>query len=128
MPHEDLEDLELMLNRFNRLLTEVMTGETERNSFRPWEIEILLDMETCEIERRRRLEILRQYRRAVGRQMQRGPGPPMKLSAFLVIRAQRAAAGRTQSPVFIASDDSEAPESEADLSRPLLLVSRRKLG
>jgi hypothetical protein len=91
MSVEELEDLELMWNRFNRLLAEVMRGDTERNSFLPWELAILLDMETCQMERRRRLEILRQYRRAVERQMERGPGPPMVLSEFLKRRAERAA-------------------------------------
>ena len=94
MPADDLVELELMLHRFNRLLTEVMEGESQRNSFLPWELEILLDMEQCEFERRRRLDILRQYRRAVARQMERGPGPPMKLSEFLKIRAERAATKR----------------------------------
>jgi hypothetical protein len=91
MPTEDLADLELMLHRFTRLINEVMSGECERNSFLPWELAILLDMEDCQLERRRRLEILRQYRRAVEHQMEFGPGPPMKLSQFLEIRAQRAA-------------------------------------
>jgi hypothetical protein len=91
MPADDLVELEIMLNRFNRLIGEVMEGDCRRNSFLPWEFDILLDMENCQLERRRRLEILRQYRRAVQRQMERGPGPPMKLSEFLQIRAARAA-------------------------------------
>jgi len=89
MPPEDLNQLEIQLHRFNKLLTEVMRGAITRNSFQRWEIEILLDLEHCQIERRRRLEILRQYQRAVGKQMERGPGPPMKLSEFLVRRALR---------------------------------------
>ena len=88
---EDLADLELMLNRFHRLIAELMGGKTGRNSFLPWELDILLDMETCQFERRRRKEILRQYQRAVAKQMQRGPGPPMKLSEFLRLRAERTA-------------------------------------
>jgi len=86
---EELVDLELMLNRFKRLIGEVMRGALARNSFQPWEAEILMDLENCQLERRRRLEILRQYQRAVERQMATGPGPPMKLSEFLVIRARR---------------------------------------
>jgi hypothetical protein len=35
------------------------------------------------------MEILRQYQRAVEKQMEMGPGPPMKLSEFLIRRAQR---------------------------------------
>ena len=89
MPAEEPIDRELMLNRFNRLIGEVMRGALARNSFQPWEVEILLDLENCQLERRRRQEILRQYQRAVERQMTNGPGPPMKLSEFLVLRAHR---------------------------------------
>lgn len=95
---EDLEQLELMINRFKRLMAEVMKGGTRRNTFLPWELEILLDMETCDLERRRRLEILRQYMRAVVRQLEFGPGPPMKLSEFLRRRAERATTLRGRSP------------------------------
>ena len=86
---DELIDLELMLNRFNRLIGEVMRGALARNSFQPWEAEILMDLDNCPLERRRRMEILRQYQRAVERQMATGPGPPMKLSEFLAIRASR---------------------------------------
>jgi hypothetical protein len=86
---EDLVERELILNRFKRLLTEIVRGRSPRNAFQPWELDILLDLELCQIESRRRLEILRQYQRAVERQMENGPGPPMKLSQFLTQRAQR---------------------------------------
>jgi hypothetical protein len=86
---DELIQRELMLNRFKRLMGEIMRGELARNNFQPWEVEILLDYHSCELESRRRLEILRQYQRAVERQMESGVGPPMKLSEFLVFRAQR---------------------------------------
>jgi hypothetical protein len=86
---DELVELELMVNRFRRLIGEVIRGTLARNSFHPWEVEILMDLENCRLERRRRLEILRQYQRAVERQMVTGPGPPMKLSEFLAMRARR---------------------------------------
>jgi hypothetical protein len=89
MTEEDFYQLEIQLNRFNKLMAEVMRGSITRNSFRPWEFEILMDMDHCQFDGRRRLEILRQYQRAVGKQMLQGPGPPMKLSQFLEIRARR---------------------------------------
>ena len=89
MVEDDLVLLELMLNRFRRLLVELQRGEISRNDFQPWEVEILLDFANCELERRRRNEILRQYLRAVEKQMEKGPGPPMKLSEFLHMRARR---------------------------------------
>jgi hypothetical protein len=89
MMEEDLYQLEIQLRRFNKLMVEVMRGAITRNSFQPWEFEILLDMDHCQFDGRRRLEILRQYQRAVAKQMEVGPGPPMKLSQFLEIRARR---------------------------------------
>jgi hypothetical protein len=94
MTPDDLIALELMLNRFNRLMTEVFRGGVKRNAFQPWEIDILLDMDNCELRPRRRLEVLRQYQKAVQRQMEKGPGPPMKLSEYLERTAMRAARRR----------------------------------
>jgi hypothetical protein len=86
---DDLIQLELMLNRFNRLIGELMRGSIVRTTFHPWEVGLLLDMETCQIEPRKRQEILRQYQKAVQKQMETGPGPPMKLSEFLQLRMTR---------------------------------------
>ena len=87
--YDDLEERELMLNRFRRLIGEVLRGQTARNSFTAWEVEILLDFEACELEPRRRADIIKQYQRAVEKQLEMGPGPPMKLSHFLVLRSRR---------------------------------------
>ena len=84
---DHLVEQELTLNRFNRLMGELMHGAITRNVFQPWEIDLLLDIESCPLDRRRRLEILRQYQKAVERQLDIGPGPPMKLSVFLARRA-----------------------------------------
>ena len=89
MTADDYEHRELQLNRFRRLIGELMRGEMNRNTFEPWEIDLLLDFETCQLLLRRRLEVLRQYQKAVERQLESGAGPPMKLSHFLVLREQR---------------------------------------
>jgi len=83
MADEDPIQLEIMLNRFRKLMAGLIRGEIARNAFQPWEIEILMDFQSCAVEPRRRTETLRQYQRAVERQMETGPGPPMTLSAFL---------------------------------------------
>ena len=82
-------DLELMLNRFRRLYAELTAGIISRQTFLPWEVAIILDYQECVLQPKRRREILRQWERAVVRQMQRGPGPPMKLSTFLAVREER---------------------------------------
>ena len=89
MAAEELIEQELTLNRFKRLISELMRGALARNSFQPWEAEILMDLENCRLDRRRRVEVLRQYQRAVERQINTGSGPPMKLSEFLVLRERR---------------------------------------
>jgi hypothetical protein len=86
---DDVEQRERQLTRFRRLFAELVRGRLNRNSFAPWEIELLIDFETCWLPSRRRTEILRQYQRAVVRQLESGPGPPMKLSLFLALREQR---------------------------------------
>jgi hypothetical protein len=86
---DDLEHRELQLNRFRRLIGELQRGATNRNCFAVWEVDLLLDFDTCKLPARRRQEILQQYQRAVERQMETGPGPPIKLSHFLVLREQR---------------------------------------
>jgi hypothetical protein len=89
MAEDDLIDRELMFSRFQRLITEVIRGSTTRNVFQTWEIEILLDIDTCEIHPNRRIAALRQYLTAVAHQLETEQGPPMKLSEFLQRRKTR---------------------------------------
>lgn len=87
--HQDV-DAETVLAQFNRLIQELLRGNMNRNTFRPWEIDILLDIETCEIRDATRRETLRRYQRAVQRQMEKGADKPMKLSEYLEsLRARR---------------------------------------
>ena len=78
MSADEYERREHQLNRFRRLFNELLNGEIKRNSFEPWEIDLILDFESCQLPSRRRLDILGQYQRAVERQMASGPGPPIK--------------------------------------------------
>jgi len=47
--YEVLPDSDAILAQFNRLLQEPISGTFRRNSFRPWEIELLLVLESCEL-------------------------------------------------------------------------------
>lgn len=90
MRHHEEVDAETVLAQFNRLVQELLRGNMHRNTFRPWEIEILLDIESCEIRDSTRRETLRRYQRAVQRQMEKGANKPMKLSQYLEsLRARR---------------------------------------
>ena len=98
MSADDLVELELMLNRFRRLIAGLLRGDLGRTCFQPWEMDILLDIENCEIEPDRWPELLRRYEKAVEKQMEMGPGPPMKLSEFLQLKTTRRPTMRNPPP------------------------------
>jgi hypothetical protein len=76
-------DSEARLNRFNRLMQELIRGAMNRNTFQPWEIEILLDIEACQILEPVKRETLRRYQKAVQRSMEKGAPMPLRLSEYL---------------------------------------------
>lgn len=80
---------EAVLYRFNKLVRELLQGAMKRNTFRAWEIEILLDIDACDLNGSNRRETLRRYQRAVQRQMEGGAKAPMKLSEYLANRKSR---------------------------------------
>jgi hypothetical protein len=76
-------DAEARLNRFNRLMQELIRGSVTRNTFHPWEIEILLDIEACQLREPVKRETLRRYQKAVQRAMDKGAATPFRLSEYL---------------------------------------------
>lgn len=76
-------DAEAVLHQFNRLVQELLRGTLNRNTFRPWEVELLLDIEHCNLRDATKRETLRRYQKAVQRHMERGGERPLKLSEYL---------------------------------------------
>jgi len=74
---------EARLNRFNRLMQELIRGNMNRNTFQPWEIEILLDIDACQLREPVKRETLRRYQKAVQRAMEKGAPTPLRLSEYL---------------------------------------------
>jgi hypothetical protein len=90
--HDSLPDSDAVLAQFNRLIQELLRGSMNRNTFRPWEVELLLDIEACNLRDSSRRETLRRYQRAVQRQMEKGARLPLKLSEYLAaVKAKKAA-------------------------------------
>ncbi|HXP83358.1 MAG TPA: hypothetical protein VN841_01480 [Bryobacteraceae bacterium] len=88
--HDSAPDSEAVLAQFNRLIQELLRGNMHRNTFRPWEIELLLDIEACNLRDSSRREMLRRYQRAVQRQMEKGAKSPLRMSEYLEsVRAKR---------------------------------------
>src|SRR5215813_84592 len=94
--HDSLPDSDAVLAQFNRLIQELLRGNMHRNTFRPWEIELLLDIEACNLREASKRETLRRYQKAMQRHMEKGARLPLKLSEYLeALKAKRTA----QTPV-----------------------------
>jgi hypothetical protein len=90
--YDSLPDSDTVLAQFNRLIQDLLRGNMHRNTFRPWEVELLLDIESCGLRDAARRETLRRYQRAVQRHMEKGARLPLKLSEYLEsVKAKRAA-------------------------------------
>ena len=89
--YESLPDSDTVLAQFNRLIQELLRGNMHRNTFRPWEIELLLDIETCNLRETNKRDTLRRYQKAVQRHMEKGARLPLKLSEYLdAVKSKRA--------------------------------------
>ena len=76
-------DIEIVHAQFNRLINELLKGVINRNTFQPWEIEVLLDIQGCDIGDVSEKDILKRYQKAVQRSYERGVKMPLKLSEYL---------------------------------------------
>jgi len=81
--YDSLPDSDAVLAQFNRLIQELLRGNMSRNTFRPWEVELLLDIESCNLRESSKRETLRRYQKAVQRHMEKGARRPLKLSEYL---------------------------------------------
>jgi hypothetical protein len=99
---DSLPDSDTVLAQFNRLIQELLRGSLNRNTFRPWEIRLLLDIEDCEFKDGNKREILRRYQRAVQRHMEKGARLPFKLSEYLEsLRSKRTSAEQAATRVML---------------------------
>jgi len=102
----DHYDSEFVLSRFNRLMKDVLTGNWQRTSFEPWEVELLLDIQACSAEMRSRRDLLVRYQKAVQRQLSQRREMPMRLSDYIRHlnhrQAARATPRRESSPLMAA--------------------------
>jgi hypothetical protein len=71
------------LTSINQLIQDIIGGTAQRHTFTQWELELLLDLQTCGVRKSARPELLRRYVKAVQQQFAQGSLGPMRLSAFL---------------------------------------------
>lgn len=76
-------DPDTLLAQFRRLMNELLTGNLQRNTFQSWEIELLLDIESCRLRESQRERVLRRYQKAIEARIRKTGAMPIKLSEFL---------------------------------------------
>lgn len=76
------------LAQFNRLIHDLIHGGMKRNTFQTWELDLMLDLESCRIRNAARDEVLRRYQRAVQKRFAAGVLEMLTVSAF--VAAERA--------------------------------------
>ncbi len=87
----------MVLSQFNRLIGELLRGTVTRNCFRPWEIDLILDIESSNLRPAARRDLLKRYQKAVRRHFEEGGGPPPRLSEYIESRRARKAQAETKS-------------------------------
>lgn len=112
-------DGELVLAQFNRLIQELLRGNITRNTFRPWEVELLLDIENCGLKESNKRETIRRYQKSVQRQMEKGAPHPMKLSQYLENLRLRREASAQESP----QPDPNTPTAASQTDPPARLTA-----
>jgi len=79
----EFPDSDAILAQFNLLMGELLQGGMRRGRFRPWEIEILLDFESCTLRGAARREVLGEYQNAVQAEFLQGAHLPLRFSEYL---------------------------------------------
>ena len=107
-----LPELESRLYQFNKLMQELLRGRIQRNTFQSWEVEILLDIEACELRDANRREVLRRYQRAANKYVDRGGRSLLKLSEYLEKKHRQPIGGAAAAApaAAVAEDDEDGDE------------------
>lgn len=78
-----IPDSQETLAQFNSLIAEILQGGPGRARYQKWEIEILLDIESCKLDADTAAGILLEFQDAVQLQIKQGVEPSLRLSDFL---------------------------------------------
>lgn len=101
-------ELERRLAYLDTIVAELNSGAFRRTSFEPWEVEVLLDIQSCQTAEVNKKEMLQRYQKAAHRWFDRGGRTLLLLSDYLAKRHRRAPVNGALAP------DSAPLEEEPD--------------
>jgi hypothetical protein len=117
----ELTNSDAVLAQFNRLLRELLGGSLHRHTFRPWEIEILLDIESCDLKGSKRGIILRRYQKTVRRMMEEGARLPLRFAEYMQVVENPTAKPTVSEPALksVAPREKKSPPKREQFARGL---------
>ncbi|MEP7366191.1 MAG: hypothetical protein ABI972_23280 [Acidobacteriota bacterium] len=89
MEPASLVDGAAIASRFHRLMGSFISNNLNRTVFQRWEMELLIDIASCQMERRVTIRMFGEYRKAEHQRLATMGGPLMLLSEYLDRRQRR---------------------------------------
>jgi hypothetical protein len=83
-----LPDGDAILAQFNLLMGAVLGSGVRRSNYQPWEIEILLDIESCRLHGIDKRKVLSEYHNVVQAELEDGAQLPIRFAEYLARREQ----------------------------------------
>jgi hypothetical protein len=82
-------ELESRLATLDKLVVDLIAGHFRRTTFRPWEVAVLLDIQSCNEGESNKKELLKRYQKAAHRWFDRGGRTLLLLSDYVAKRHRR---------------------------------------
>jgi hypothetical protein len=98
-------ELERRLAHLDQLVADLSAGQFRRTTFQPWEVELLLDIQACNIGDSNKKELLKRYQRAAHRWFDRGGRTILLLSDYMAKRHRRTPVDGCYAPDCAPSED-----------------------
>jgi hypothetical protein len=98
-------ELEYRLASLDRLIADLISGQFRRTTFQPWEIEFLLDIQSCHLGELDKKKLLKRYQKAAHRWCDRGGRTLLLLSDYLAKRHRRTPVNGSFAPDSAPLDD-----------------------
>jgi hypothetical protein len=97
-------ELERRLANLDTLLADLTSGRFHRTTFQPWEVEVLLDIQACNVGDANKKKLLKRYQKAAHRWFDRGGRTLLMLSDYRARRHCQAPVNGGFAPVAAPSE------------------------
>ena len=98
-------ELESRLGYLDKLVADLLAGQFRRTTFQPWEVEVMLDIQACNIGDSNKRELLKRSQKAAHRWFDRGGRSLLLLSDYLAKRHRHTPVNGNYAPDMASFED-----------------------